>query len=77
MIRINRTVSKCSALVVLVLHYYDAWRQQDFQWCMGRWVGGWGGGGTIHSVKPRTVPIVFLAGVSLTNSTIHEVPHMF
>ena len=32
------------------LHKDDAWRQQHFEWCIA-----------IHSVKPRTVPLVFEA----------------
>ena len=32
----------------------DTWRLQDLEWCVG-------GCFAIHSVKPRTVPVVFVA----------------
>ena len=35
------------------LHNSDTWRQQDYEWCVG-------GCFAIHSVKPRTVPVVFV-----------------
>ena len=40
--------------ISLILHNDDAWRQQDSEWFVG-------GCFAIHSVKPRTVPVVFVA----------------
>ena len=31
----------------------DVWRKHDFEWCVGRCF-------VIHSIKPRTVPVVFV-----------------
>ena len=36
------------------LHNDVAWRQHDCEWFLGRWC-------TIHSIKPRTVHLVFVA----------------